>query len=120
MDYPCCGCGNVVLEMFPGTRKVIQVKNTDGTLYPIPVGSVVRSKLINIVNQEVADLNPVLIDRPQSLIQLTLPTNAWVMFHEGHLLIYDVIIDLPGGLKKHIPDQRFKILHSSTMQAMEA
>jgi hypothetical protein len=118
MSYPCCGCGNAVLDMYPGTRKVIQIKNPDGTLYPIPVGSIVRSKLINIIHQEVADLTPVIIDRPQSLIQLTLPNTATVQFHEGHSLIYDVIIDLPDGLKKHIPDQRFKTLHSSTMQAV--
>jgi hypothetical protein len=120
MSYPCCGCGNTTLDMYPGTRKTIQIKNPDGTVYPIPVGSIVRSKLINIIHQEVADLTPVIIDRPQSLIQITLPINPWVMAHEGHSLVYDVIIDLPDGLKKHIPDQRFKILHSATMQAVGA
>lgn len=120
MVYHSCGCGNGVLDMYPGTRKIIQVKNPDGTVYPIPVGSVIRSKLINIINKEVADLAPVLIDRPQSLIQLTLPNTPLVQLHEGHLLIYDVIIDLPDGLKKHIPDQRFKIIHSATMQAIGA
>jgi hypothetical protein len=101
-------------NVYPGQSRIIQLFNPDGTVYVIPVGSVIQSKVVSVVGELIADLGAAVFDAATGLIKLTLPDTPQVRKFVGGHGVYDIAITLASSNIKYLPPSTLEIARSPT------
>jgi hypothetical protein len=102
------------IRVYPGRSRSLQLFDLNKNIYPIPAGSTAAGKVVDIWNQVIADLSPVVDNAAAGVIRLNLPDTSLVRQYTFRDLSYDIILTTPGGLSKVLPQSSLVVLRSPT------